>query len=86
MAGFQMHLDKSPGPDGFNPAFYIKFRTLVGEDDFNQCSQELQFPSALNRTNIVLIPKCSHPATMKDLRPMELCNVMYKIMAKVLAN
>ena len=89
VAVFKMHLDKSPGPDGFNPAFYKKLWTLVGEDVFNQCSkwlQELQFPSALNRTNILLIPKCSHPTSMKDLRPIALCNVMYKIMTKVLGN
>ena len=28
----QMHLDKSPGPDGFNPAFYQRFWDLVGDD------------------------------------------------------
>ena len=36
--------------------------------------------------NRVLIPKCSHPTTMKDLWPITLCNVPYKVMAKVLAN
>ena len=47
---------------------------------------DLQFPSELNKTNIVLIPKYSQPTTMKDLRPIALCNVAYKIMAKVLVN
>ncbi|CAK8568525.1 unnamed protein product [Lathyrus sativus] len=27
-----MHPDKSPGPDGFNPAFYQKFWHLCGDD------------------------------------------------------
>ncbi|GLT27733.1 hypothetical protein SLA2020_027100 [Shorea laevis] len=37
-------------------------------------------------TNIVLIPKCSDPKCMSDLRPISLCNVTYRILAKVLAN
>lgn len=44
------------------------------------------FPSSLNETNIFLIPKCDQPTSMKDLRPISLCNVVYKIGAKVLAN
>ena len=37
-------------------------------------------------TNLTLIPKCTHPTSMKDLRPISLCNVVYKIRAKVLPN
>ena len=84
-----MHQDKSPALDDFNPAFYQKFCPIVGNDLFQNCTkwlQDLQFPQELNRTNLVLIPKCTHPTTMKDLRPIALCNVAYKVMAKVLAN
>ena len=86
---FHMHPDKSPGPDGLNPTFYQKFWALVGEDIFKQYTswlKELQFPPKLNKTTLTLIPKCTHPTSMKDPRAIALCNVVYKIMAKVLVN
>lgn len=88
-AVFQMHPDKSPGPDGFNPAFYQKFWTLVGDTVSHECKMwvsQVFFPPHLNDTNITLIPKCDNPISMKDLRPISLCNVLYKIVAKALAN
>lgn len=39
-----------------------------------------------NETNIVLIPKKKHPTTLTDLMPIALCNVVMKIITKVLAN
>ena len=51
-------------------------RLLKGEDD----------PSIINDTSIVMIPKVDRPEDMGQFRPIILCNVIYKIASKVLAN
>ena len=40
----------------------------------------------LNKTFIVLIPKKAQPEVLAYMRPIALCNMLYKIIAKMLAN
>ncbi|KAK2369496.1 hypothetical protein QL285_082627 [Trifolium repens] len=89
VALFQMHPNKSPGPDGFNPAFYQNFWDMCGDEVFTAVKEWLEkgyFPSSMNETNICLIPKCDNPSSMKDFRPISLCNVLYKVVSKLLEN
>lgn len=84
----QMHPDKASGPDGLNPAFFQNFWAVMCEEVFKYCQTWIHtktFPGELNCTNVVLIPKKDN-AFLRDLRPIALCNVLYKIIAKVLAN
>jgi hypothetical protein len=43
-------------------------------------------PPKVNETIIVLIPKNNHPESLKEYMPISLCNVIYKIDAKCIAN
>ena len=62
---------------------------MCGDDIFQAMVSWLgrgYFPTNLTETNICLIPKCEDPDNMKDLRPISLCNVLYKMVSKLLAN
>ena len=43
-------------------------------------------PESLNSTFISLIPKVKNPKKVSEFRPISLCNVVYKLIAKVVAN
>ncbi|XP_062028822.1 uncharacterized protein LOC133744796 [Rosa rugosa] len=53
---------------------------------FQSFLQSGQLLRQINFTHICLIPKVSNPERMSDLRPIALCNVIYKICSKVVAN
>lgn len=43
-------------------------------------------PTGVNATIFSLIPKTTTAQTMKDYRPIACCNLLYKVISKVLAN
>ncbi|XP_042988726.1 uncharacterized protein LOC122316260 [Carya illinoinensis] len=84
-----MGLLKSPGPDGYGACFFQSYWEIVESD---VCEAALKFlngggmDKGLNHTFIALIPKVKEPKSVNDFRLISLCNVMYKIIAKTLAN
>ena len=85
----QMHLTKAPGPNGMSAIFFHKYWDIDGNSVTNMALNVLNsnMPNAeINKTNIALVPKKKSPTKMTEFRSINLSNVTYKIIAKVLSN
>ncbi|KAL5570907.1 hypothetical protein UlMin_020504 [Ulmus minor] len=88
-AVFQMAPSKSPGADGMSALFYQNYWHVVGDEVTTACLGVLNEGMSLASTNetlISLIPKVKNPIRINDYRPISLCNVIYKIISKMLSN
>ena len=84
----QMHPNKAPGPDGFNPFFNQKYWHIVGRDVTNAGLGVLNgnlMPQGLNHTHVLILKK-RNPTETTDYRPISLCYVLYKLITKVIIN
>jgi len=80
---------KAPGPDGMPLVFFKKFWDVVGRKLTDEVMGVLHggpMPEGWNETIISLIPKVDTPEKVTDLRPISLCNVVYKVVSKVLSS
>ena len=80
---------KAPGPDGMPPLFYQTYWTEVGMDITQavlSCLNSGSILKFINHTFITLIPKVKNPERVSEFRPISLCNVIYKVVSKVIAN
>jgi len=83
------HFFKYDRPDGLNALFYQKFWHIIGDIVVSAVLDFLNVGNMMldiNHTNIVLILKVKILKKRPNFRPISLCNVIYKIISKVLAN
>ncbi|KAL9677785.1 hypothetical protein QQ045_015621 [Rhodiola kirilowii] len=86
---YQMHPSKAPGMDGLSAAFYQVNWEVVGADvvrDALSCLNNNVLDTKINETLIVLVPKVKKVEKVEERRPISLCNVVMKVITKVLAN
>lgn len=81
--------DKNPGSDGWLVEFYLAFLELLGQDllaviEESRLTGHIYPP--INYTYLALIPKTDSPSSFNDFRPISLCNYLYKIISKIIAN
>lgn len=82
-----MSPNKASGPDRMTMLFFRHFWEIVGvdvistvQDFFEKCCMLLE----LNQTNLVLILKVDNLSLVGQFRPSSLCNVMYKLISKIM--
>lgn len=86
---FNMPSNKAPGPDCYTTKFFKESWEITGGDITVAIQSFFTtgfLPKGLNSTIVSLIPKKEEAKMMKDYRPISLCNVLYKVISKLIAN
>lgn len=86
---FAMPSNKSPGLDGFNAEFYKATWDIIGYEfvvAIQAFFEKVFLPKGVNSTILALIPKRTDATKMKDYMLISCCNVLYKVISKLIAN
>lgn len=85
---FSLHAHKNPRPDGYNAEFLKATWSVIGAEVTRAVQEFFRNDMMLkqwNCTAITLIPKKVNADRISDFRPISLCNVLYKIISKIIA-
>ena len=88
ICGFSMNGDSAATPDGCNGYFFTAIWEIISEDVVKAVQDFFvgaDLPILFTATFVSLIPKVALPSSFFDFRPISLCNVVYRIIAKLLA-
>lgn len=86
---FSMPSSKALGPDGFPAEFYRASWDIIKQDFFIAVQSFFMYsflPRGVNAKILTLIPKHGEAKEIKDYRPISCCNILYKVISKILAN
>lgn len=86
---FSMKPWNAPGPDVFQPKFYQFYWNTICFNVFllcEQCFVNWNFLKELTKCFITLIPKIENPEFIDNFWPITLCNVIYKVVTKIIVN
>jgi len=85
---FSIENEKAPGPGSYSSFFFKQAWSIVGRDfcaaiqDFFHSSRLLK---QVSHSIIALVPKSENASSLSDFRPISYRNVIYKVLAKILA-
>ena len=78
---------KTQGPDGLHAGFFQRFWLVVGTlvvEEVRKIFTAMEIAEELYRTHITFIPKIPGLETLNNYWPISLCNIVYKIVSKIL--
>lgn len=83
----KMSSKKAPGPDSMTILFFKHFWNVVGVDVVNVVQEFFtngELLHNLSATNITMILKVDNPSKVSQFRPISFCNIIYKLISKIL--
>lgn len=86
---FRIPTSKSPGPKGFTGGFFQDHWDVIRDDLIKVVRAFWHLGKMLRKMNhalMTLIPKIKSPRQVQQYKPISLCNVPYKVIAKIITN
>lgn len=80
---------KAAGPDDFNGKVIQDNWASFGPTVIHEVTQFFEtsvMPPYMGRSNLILIPKAEESISVTQFRPISVCNFLYKVVSKIIAN